>query len=95
MWLLTLIYLYLRSHCNTLDRSTYLIPSADICIPNYDVGGDRYYFGPCDSLLSCLDYEEKCMFAPGRENYCIIGDGHFCALVDEGPYDNYFIVECG
>lgn len=53
MWLLTLIYLYLRSHCNTLDRSTYLIPSADICIPSYDIGGDKYYFGQCDSLLCC------------------------------------------
>ena len=75
------------------NKSTYVIPSADYCVPKYDIGGDRYYFGPCSN--DCLLYEVNCMFANGRENYCLGRDAHLCAFIDKGIFENYFLVECG
>jgi len=81
-------------HCIENDKNTYVIPSADYCVPDYDIGGDQYYFGPCHDI-ECLLVEEKCRFAKGREQYCIGRDGHFCAFMDKGNFTNYYLVECG
>ena len=84
------------SHCVENDRRTYLIPSADYCLPNYDIGGDRYLFGPCNSSkFGCWVIEQKCKFAKGRDKYCLGRDGHFCAFIDKGGFINYYLVECG
>ena len=95
--LIILYFLYsllqVNSHCIQNNRSTYVIPSADECVPSYDVGGDYYYFGPVN-IMNFLFYEYKCMFAKGRSDYCIGTDGHFCGLQDQGPFNNYFLVEC-
>jgi len=82
-------------HCTENNRSTYLIPSSKYCIPDYDLGGDRYYFGPCTDNFDCFVHEKECMFAKGREDYCIGRDAHLCAFVDQGDFENYFLVECG
>ena len=82
-------------HCSINNKSTYLIPTANYCIPSEEEFGDKYYFGPCYSIEDCYLIEDKCMFAPGRERYCIGRDGHFCAFIDKGIFTNFFIVECG
>ena len=81
-------------HCDPLNKTTYLIPSADNCTIGFREDGDSYYFGPCFDL-ECFIYEKKCMYALGRRRYCKGGDAHFCAFIDSGNFNNYFIVECG
>jgi len=84
-------------HCVENNRTSYIISSANYCVPNYDIGssGDSYYFGPCENITYCLFVQNKCMFANGRDKYCISRDIHLCPLVDKGNFTNYFVVECG
>ena len=86
---------YNIKHCDPLNKSTYVIPDADNCTVGYGIDGDSYFFGPCYDIYSCFDYETKCMFADGRENYCLGIDSHFCSFCDSGEFVNYFQVECG
>ena len=87
-------YSLLIRHCNPLNKSTYVIPEANNCTVGYGIGGDSYYFGPCYNITSCFDFETKCMFADGRDNYCLGIDNHFCSFCDSGKFINYFQVEC-
>ena len=80
--------------CDPFNKTTYLIPSANFCFNEYDIGGDHYYFGPINTL-NAIYLLYKCKFAVGREFYCLEQDKHFCALVDKGFFINYYMVECG
>lgn len=80
--------------CNRTNQSSYIIPNADLCIPNYEGSGDSYFFGPCNTT-ECLSMEKKCRYAGGRNEYCEVNDAHFCGLRDSGTYKNYYQVECG
>ena len=84
-----------RKHCDPLNKSTYIIPDANNCSIGYGLDGDGYFFGPCYDILTCLEVEEKCMFANGRDKYCLGIDSHFCSFCDSGKFINYFQVECG
>ena len=86
--------LLLIRHCNPLNKSTYVIPEANNCTVGYGIGCDSYYFGPCYNITSCFDFETNCMFADGRDNYCLGIDNHFCSFCDSGKFINYFQVEC-
>ena len=57
----------------------WLIPEADIC-------NDRGYF---------FKDRVKCLYAKGRDKYCIGNDAHFCGLRDSGNLTGYYQVECG
>ena len=74
-----LIYSNIVIECDTLNKSTYIIPKADICI------GNSYYF----------KNRTKCIHAEGRDKYCIGNDSHFCSLQSTGICKNYYQVECG
>jgi hypothetical protein len=72
-------YAQITMKCDTLNKSTYIIPSADLCIDN------GYYFKNIT----------QCMYADGRDQYCIGRDGHFCGLRKKGVCKDYYQVECG
>jgi hypothetical protein len=57
----------------------WLIPEADICNEN------GYFF----------KQRVQCMYATGREHYCIGRDEHLCGLRDSGNLTGYYQVECG
>ena len=57
----------------------WLLPEADLC------NQDGYFFK--DRL--------KCMYANGRNYYCIGKDEHLCGLRDSGNLSGYYQVECG
>tara|TARA_B110000971_G_scaffold109347_1_gene112010 strand:- start:3243 stop:3524 length:282 start_codon:yes stop_codon:yes gene_type:complete len=92
--LLNLFIPIIVSVCNQTNQSTYIIPSADICIQNYEGNEDSYFFGPSNSTNYLL-IEKKCRFAEGREKYCKIKDSHFGGLRDSGDFKDYYQVECG
>ena len=78
------------------NHSTYIIPSADICSPNYSDKMDGYFFGPCSNdTVNCNKILYKCQFAEYRSNYFILNDSHFCGLRTSGDYIDYYQVECG
>ena len=81
------------THCVEGNRSTYVIPTATYCVPDASESGDNYFFGPCKD--ACPVMKHKCMYANGRERYCLVRDAHLCGLVDRGPFAGYLIVECG
>lgn len=85
----------LLSGCVLQNRSTYLIPSAQLCVPGFNNKMDGYLFGPCDSTINCNSILKLCTHADGRETYCYTRDAHFCALQSNGNYSNYYMVECG
>lgn len=84
----------IASICNRTNQSSYIIPTANVCVSNYEGIGDAYFFGPCNST-DCLLIEKKCRFAEGREKYCEINDAHFCGVRDSGDFKDYYQVECG
>jgi len=81
--------------CVLQNRSTYLIPSAQVCVPEFYNKMDAYLFGPCNSTTECSAILKQCMHAEGRETYCYTRDAHFCAFQSSGNYSDYYIVECG
>lgn len=81
------------SSCITSNKSTYIIPSAQLCIPGFK--SDAYLFGPCNMTAECDITLMACRFAKYRDKYCILNDAHFCALQSSGNYTNYYLVECG
>jgi len=90
--LVQIILIISNNHCNTFNKSTYLIPDAKICLTQFDIGGDKYLFGPYKNNLT--GYQHKCAYAKGRDKYCETKDRHFCPLIDSGIFINYFMVEC-
>jgi len=91
-----LYILYAITSCIKNNRSTYIIPSADVCSPNYSDKMDGYFFGPCtNDTAICDKILHKCQFAEYREHYCILRDSHFCGLRTSGDYKDYYQVECG
>lgn len=57
----------------------WIIPAADAC-------GDSGFF---------FRNRTKCIFADGRNKYCVGPDSGFCALRDEGNFTGMYQVECG
>ena len=94
MYLLSLISNAI-SGCILNNRSTYIIPTARTCVPNYSDKMDGYLFGPCNSTLPCDTVLQACRFAKYRHRYCEYRDAHFCSLQMKGAYVNYYQVECG
>ena len=82
-------------HCITKNKSTYIIPSAQICIPGNITEYDTYLFGPCNTSVNCDNILKTCRFSKYRDKYCLINDAHFCAIQSKGDYINYYMVECG
>ena len=83
------------SSCITSNKSTYVIPSAQLCIPEFESEHDGYLFGPCNTTADCDITLVACRFAEYRNNYCILNDAHLCAVQSSGNYTNYYLVECG
>ena len=81
--------------CMTSNKSTYVIPSAQLCIPKFESEHDGYLFGPCNTTIECEVVLKTCRFAKRRNKYCYSRDSHFCALQGSGNYTNYYLVECG
>lgn len=91
------ILLTFSEACNTNNHSTYIIPDAQLCIPNFSNKMDGYFFGPCNNTknLECEEILLKCRFAKFRNKYCFIQDSHFCSFQNRGKYINFYQVECG
>lgn len=88
-------FIYIQANCITSDKSTYIIPSAQLCIPEFESEYDGYLFGPCNTTLNCEKILKICRFALYRNDYCILNDSHLCAIQSSGNYSNYYLVECG
>ena len=86
-------------NCISNNHSSYVIPSAQMCVPNFSNKMDGYFFGPCnttvDNTLNCNTVLNKCRFAKYRHNYCTTRDAHLCSLQKQGEYVNFYQVECG
>jgi len=85
----------LTTSCITNNKSTYIIPEAQICVPNFNDEMDGYFFGPCDKIAECERILLKCQFAENRSRYCFSRDAHLCSLQVGGNYSDYYQVECG
>ena len=88
-------FIHIQANCITSDKSTYIIPSAQLCIPEFESKYDGYLFGPCNTTLNCEKILKICRFAQYRNDYCILNDSHLCAIQSSGNYSNYYLVECG
>ena len=93
--LLNVLLVVIKEKCISANKSTYIIPSAQLCIPTFETKDDGYLFGPCNTTSECELTLEDCRFAPYRDKYCFTNDAHFCALQNSGNYTNYYLVECG
>ena len=93
--LILILINYVSSECITSNKSTYIIPSAQLCIPKFESEYDGYLFGPCNTTLNCEKILKICRFALYRNDYCILNDSHLCAIQSSGNYSNYYLVECG
>lgn len=88
-------FIHIQANCITTEKSTYIIPSAQLCIPTFESGHDGYLFGPCNTSNQCDIILKACRFAKYRNKYCYSRDSHFCALMSSGNYTDYYLVECG
>ena len=89
------ILLAIINACVTDNHSSYIIPSANICIPDFNDKMAGYFFGPCSGSIECETILLKCRFAKHRDKYCFSRDSHFCAFQLKGNYTNFYQVECG
>ena len=85
----------LYNMCITNNHSTYIIPDAQLCVPQFNDKMDAYFFGPCDNALNCNIILNKCRFAKYRNKYCLSRDAHLCSLKSNGNFSNFYQVECG
>ena len=80
--------------CIPNNYSTYVIPDAQLCIPNFSDKMDGYFFGPCNKSSACDTTLVSCRFSKYRKYYCFSRDGHFCSL-QKLNNKSYYQVECG